>query len=81
MSLTPPLIGPTLDTVRARRVEWLWPGYLAFGAVTILDGQPGEGKSQLTVDLAARYTTGRAMPFEKEALAPPGNVLALRVVR
>jgi AAA domain len=43
-------------------VEWLWPGYLAVGSLAILDGDPGTGKSLLTLDLAARLTTARPWP-------------------
>lgn len=50
-------------------IEWLWPGYLALGSIAILDGDPGLGKSLLTLDLAARLTTGRAWP---DGAASPG---------
>ena len=46
----------------AEALPWLWEPYLAFGAVSVLDGDPGTGKSLLTVDLAARIGTGRPMP-------------------
>lgn len=48
--------------VTARRVEWLWPGRIPFGMLTLLDGDPGLGKSTLTLDLVARVTTGDMMP-------------------
>lgn len=43
-------------------VEWVWPGYVPRGALTIIDGDPGDGKSVLTLDLAARWSTGALMP-------------------
>src|SRR5881397_2909601 len=46
----------------ARPVAWLWPGRLALGKLAILDGDPGVGKSLLTLDLCARLTTGRPFP-------------------
>jgi hypothetical protein len=42
--------------------RWLWEPYLAFGALSVLDGDPGVGKSLLTVDLAARIGTRRDFP-------------------
>jgi len=42
--------------------DWLWPNYMPAGAITVLDGDPGLGKSQLTVDLAARLSRGDCMP-------------------
>ena len=51
-----------LSDVRSQRVEWLWPGYIPLHAVTILDGDPGLGKSKLTFDIAARLSRGKPMP-------------------
>jgi AAA domain len=53
-----------LDDVVAREVEWLWPGRVALGAVTLLAGDPGLGKSFLTLDMAARVSTGADWPDE-----------------
>jgi len=57
--------------VSARRVRWLWPGRVALGTVTLLDGDPGLGKSQLTLDLAARVSCGCRMPPEERAVPDP----------
>lgn len=80
-----PAAHPNLDVVcladvERERVEWLWRGYVPFGKLTILDGDPGLGKSQITLDIAARFSTGRPMPFDRsEAEYQPGNVLLLSV--
>jgi Bifunctional DNA primase/polymerase, N-terminal/AAA domain len=58
----PALVGILLSEVEPERVDWLWFGRLARGKVTLIDGDPGRGKSALTVDMAARVTTGRAWP-------------------
>jgi putative DNA primase/helicase len=55
-----------LSQVRASPVDWLWPGRIPFGQFTILDGDPGLGKSTLLLDLAARLTTARPMPDEPD---------------
>ena len=52
-------------------LPWLWKPYLAFGAVSILDGDPGVGKSLLTVDLAARLSVHARMPDGSEAPVNP----------
>jgi hypothetical protein len=52
----------TLADVTARAVEWLWRPWIPLGAITLLDGDPGLGKSTITIDLAARVTRGWAMP-------------------
>jgi hypothetical protein len=51
-----------LADVPAEDLEWLWPGRIPLGKLTLLAGDPGLGKSFLTLDLAARVTTGRAWP-------------------
>lgn len=47
---------------RMRNVRWVWNPYLPLGKITIFDGDPGRGKSQITLDLAARITLGLMMP-------------------
>lgn len=44
------------------QVSWLWEPYLARGKLAVLDGDPGTGKSFVTIDLAARISAGAAMP-------------------
>ncbi len=56
-------LGTLLSNVKPSRVRWLWPGRIPYGKLTILDGDPGLGKSVLTIDLAARVTRGERMPF------------------
>lgn len=51
-----------LSDVEPEMVEWLWPGRIPLGKLTILDGDPGLGKSMVTCDIAARVSTGREMP-------------------
>ena len=58
----PRLIGRLLSDVEPERVEWLWPRRIPKGKITVLDGDPDNGKSVLTTDLAARVTSGLALP-------------------
>jgi hypothetical protein len=51
-------------------VEWLWPRRVPLHALTVLAGDPGLGKSLLTIHLAAKLTQGRLS-------GQPGNVLML----
>jgi hypothetical protein len=43
-----------LSEVRTRPIDWLWRGYIPLRKLTILDGDPGLGKSTLLLDLASR---------------------------
>ncbi len=51
-----------LDTVTPEPVSWLWDGYIPLGKLTVIDGDPGVGKSTATLDLAARVSRGASMP-------------------
>ncbi|MFN0095069.1 MAG: AAA family ATPase [Dehalococcoidia bacterium] len=61
-----------LADIRAERVEWLWPGRIPCGALTVVDGDPGLGKSTVLVDIAARVSTGTAMPGSNTAATRGG---------
>ena len=65
----------TLADVEPQRVEWLWPGRLPAGKLVVIDGDPSAGKSTLTLDMAARVSTGR--PWPDGAPCPIGDVLLL----
>ena len=64
-----------LADVESRPVAWLWPGRIPLGRITLLVGRPGEGKSFLTMDWAARVTRGRPWPDGREC--PQGSVLLI----
>src|SRR5215204_3290222 len=68
-------VGIMLSEVQAETVEWLWERRIPLGKITVLDGDPGLGKSVLTTDLAARLTTGRAMPQGFRKRQPAGVVI------
>src|SRR5689334_2052421 len=53
----------------------LWGGRLVRGCLTIIDGEPGIGKSMIAVDLAARINSGRAMPDSEPGLPDGGGVV------
>ena len=56
-----PVLTP-VHSIARREVEWLWDDRIPRGKITILDGDPGLGKSTVTLDVAARISTGRPMP-------------------
>ena len=64
-----------LTAVQPEPVRWLWPDRIPAGAVTMLEGDPGQAKSTLTYDLAARTTRGRPMPGSRRGNPPAGVVL------
>jgi hypothetical protein len=60
--LRPEEIGILLSGVEPEEIEWLWPSWLALGKLALVDGDPGLGKSAMTLDLAARVSAGKRFP-------------------
>src|SRR2546428_3285714 len=51
-----------LSQVETQQVDWLWQRRIPLGKITILDGDPGMGKSLLAIFIAACVSTGQPMP-------------------
>ena len=64
-----------LADVQPEALTWLWPGRLAAGKLALLVGDPGLGKSWISLDVAARLSAGLAWP--DGGSAPAGPVLLL----
>ena len=62
-------------TVKTTKVAWAWPGVIALKKLTIIEGDPGDGKSVLTIDLGARWSTGAPMPGQERAVLPAVPVI------
>ena len=63
-----------MEDVEATEVKWLWYPYIPYGKITIIQGDPGEGKTTLVLNLAALLTRGEKLP-ESEQASEPINVL------
>lgn len=50
------------SNVRQRRVDWLWFPYIPYGKLTVLQGDPGDGKSTFILQIAALLSKGLPMP-------------------
>ena len=65
-----------LSDVEAKPIRWLWPGRIARGKLTIIAGDPGLGKSQITASIASVVTTGGLWPVDRDK-CERGDVLFL----
>jgi RecA-family ATPase len=61
--------------INAVDVQWLWPGRIPVGRITLLVGLPGKGKSLVTIDAAARVSTG--MPWPDGSNCPRGSAILI----
>jgi AAA domain len=65
-----------MSTVDPEHVDWLWSGRIPLGKLTLVDGDPGRGKSTFMLDLAARVTTGSPLP-DGTQLGDPRSVVLM----
>jgi hypothetical protein len=62
--------------VEAEPVDWVWPGRIARGKLTLVAGDPGMGKSQIGLDVVARVSK-EGERFPDDSIAPTGSALIL----
>jgi AAA domain len=68
------LISRRAADITPKHIDFLWPGRLARGKHTAFAGEPGDGKSQLSINVAATVSKGGKWPCD-EGHAPVGNVI------
>jgi RecA-family ATPase len=66
-----------LNEITREQLQWLWPGRIPLGKLTLLAGDPGLGKSFVTLDLTARVSRGDCWPDMPLFKQTPGNVILL----
>ncbi len=64
------------DEIEPHAIRWIWPGRIAVGKITVIGGDPGLGKSQLSLHIAAVVTAGGEWPC-RGGRAPVGSVIVL----
>jgi hypothetical protein len=65
-----------MSEIEPEEIEWLWPGFIALGKISMIMGDPSLGKSLVTLDMAARVTRGLSWPVDNTD-SPMGEVLLL----
>lgn len=59
--------------IEPKEIEWLWYPFIPYGKVTLLQGDPGDGKSTFMLTIAALLTRGESLPFT-ETEKPPAPI-------
>jgi RecA/RadA recombinase len=66
----------SMDTVQREEIKWLWYPYIPFGKLTIIQGDPGEGKTTFALKLAAELSNGQCLGDKEGAeLREPINII------
>ena len=63
-----------LSQVEAQRVKWLWYPFIPYGKLTIIQGDPGDGKSTFILNIAAMLSKGEGFDDDMES-GEPVNVI------
>ena len=59
--------------VTSRKIDWLWYPYIPFGKITVIQGDPGEGKTTFVLSLLSIISNGEKLPF-------PDNCVSGKVI-
>lgn len=63
------------NSIEPKEVKWLWYPFIPIGKVTIIQGDPGDGKSTFMLKLAAMMSRGEPFPFTNEEWMEPRHVI------
>lgn len=64
-----------MKDVVSKEVEWLWYPYIPYGKITIVEGDPGEGKTTLVLKLAAAMSRGLPLPCDDDREREPIHII------
>ncbi len=66
-----------MSNVEVEDIKWVWYPYIPYGKITVVQGDPGEGKTTFILALVALLTTGEPLPEEEQG-SEPINVIYQR---
>ena len=75
MNFSVPLEIIKASEIEPKEVKWLWYPYIPFGKVTLLQGDPGDGKSKLMLSIAALLSKGEPLPFTETEENEPMTII------
>lgn len=64
-----------MEDVVSKEVKWLWYPYIPYGKITIIEGDPGEGKTTLVLKLAAALSRGLPLPCDDNREREPIHII------
>lgn len=64
-----------MEDVVSKEVEWLWYPYIPYGKITIIEGDPGEGKTTLVLKLAVALSRGLPLPCDDDKEYEPIHII------
>ena len=59
-----------MNEIQTEKVKWLWYPYIPYGKITLIQGDPGDGKTTFVLAVAALLTNGKTMPESDDTPQP-----------
>ena len=59
-----------MSDVQSQTVDWLWYPFIPYGKLTIIQGDPGDGKTTLILNIAARLSKGEGLGNDMKVTEP-----------
>lgn len=59
-----------MSEIESQEIEWLWYPFIPYGKLTIIQGDPGDGKTTLVLNIAAKLSKGLGMDEAMQILEP-----------
>lgn len=59
-----------MSEVQAQEIEWLWYPFIPYGKLTIIQGDPGDGKTTLVLNIAAKLSKGIGIDEDMQVTSP-----------
>ena len=59
-----------MSNVEVEDIKWVWYPYIPYGKITVVQGDPGEGKTTFVLALIALLTQGKPLPEEENGTEP-----------
>ena len=59
-----------MSEVESQEVKWLWYPFIPYGKLTIIQGDPGDGKTTLVLNIAAKLAKGECLDSDMDVQEP-----------
>lgn len=59
-----------MSDIQTEEIEWLWYPYIPYGKLTIIQGDPGDGKTTLALNIASKLSRGEILDQEMKIIEP-----------
>lgn len=63
-----------MSEIQSEEIEWLWYPFIPYGKLTIIQGDPGDGKTSLALNIAAKLSRGESLDEEMK-ISEPINII------